>query len=365
MKKTQAALAAATLILTSGAFAANFEAYGVLDTGVTYTHIKGGVDKFEMTSGNYAGPRVGLRGEEKLSDALTVKFILEAGFADDTGELGASGKLFNRESQLALTGNWGTFGMGRVAGFSSGSSSLSWYWDMEPFETGYIDAGIQATQQDVWTLHSNTLYYVSPTFAGAKFGIQYALNNTSDTESARWADNDGWVNFALRWDGQGAKAILAYESTKNGKLNNDDDAQTVKLAAVYSAIPDELQLYAGLSWFKNYKTFSSSTWDGDLAAADFVNGKGLEGYSGFLGLKQKLGNGDALAMVQYMNGENKGHAPGAQKDFSRWVVSVGYHLYVSKRTMGYFIASYADGKDLLEDNATNRVMTHVGLTHYF
>lgn len=365
MKNTSVAVAVSAAMFGSCACAANFEMYGVMDTGLSYTHVKGGADKLEMTSGNYAGPRVGLRGEEKISDSLTVKFIAEAGFADDTGALGESGKLFNRESQLALSGNWGTFGMGRMGGFSSGSSSMSWYWDMEPFETGYIDAGIQATQQDVWTLHSNTFYYVSPTVSGAKIGIQYALNGTNDTESSRWADNDGWMNIAARWDGNRARAVLAYESTKYGKQNNDDDAHTVKFAAVYSAIPEQLQLYAGVSWFKNYKTFSSSTWDGDMTAGDFINGKSLEGYSGFLGLKQKVGDGDALAMIQYLSGENKGHQIGAEKDFSRYVVSLGYHRYFSKRTMGYVIASFADGKDLLENNATNRLMSHIGLTHYF
>lgn len=46
---------------------------------------------------------------------------------------------------------------------------------MEPFETGYIDAGIQASQVNVWRLNSNALYYVSPVVAGFKAGLQYSF----------------------------------------------------------------------------------------------------------------------------------------------------------------------------------------------
>lgn len=62
-----------------------------------------------------------------MGDNLTLGFILEAGFNSDIGVQGEDGKIFNRESQIYLTGDWGTLGFGRVGGFSSGMSSLSWY----------------------------------------------------------------------------------------------------------------------------------------------------------------------------------------------------------------------------------------------
>lgn len=141
MKKTLTT-AAVLSALSCVASATEVTLYGVIDTGFTYQHTEGGDDSFAMTSGNYAGPRFGFKGTEDLGDNLTLGFVLEAGFNSDTGAQGEDGKIFNRESQIYLSGDWGTLGFGRVGGFSSGMSSLSWYWDFEPFETGYVDAGI-------------------------------------------------------------------------------------------------------------------------------------------------------------------------------------------------------------------------------
>ena len=132
-------VAAATLAtLSAGAMAAQVQVYGVMDMGFTYSHIRHheNADKFEMSNNMYAGSRFGFKGTEDLGDGTKVGFILENGFVPDTGALGADSNIFNRESQLYLQGSWGQLGFGRVGAFSSGSSSLGWYWDLEPFETG-------------------------------------------------------------------------------------------------------------------------------------------------------------------------------------------------------------------------------------
>ena len=183
MFKKSLVAVAALATFSAGAMAANVELYGVVDIGFTYTHTshqeKG--DKFEMSNNLYAGSRFGFRGTEDLGNDLTVGF--------------------NRESQLYLKGSWGQLGFGRVGAFSSGSSSLSWYWDLEPFETGYNDAGIQASQVNVWRLNSNTIYYISPVYAGFKFGAQYSLTGDADPtrqEDPNWSDNNNFANVALR-----------------------------------------------------------------------------------------------------------------------------------------------------------------------
>ena len=108
MKKTLTAVA--VLGALSGAtLAADVTLYGVIDTGFTYQHTEGGDDSFAMTSGSYAGPRFGFKGTEALGDNLTLGFILEAGFNSDTGVQGEDGKIFNRESQIYLTSDWGTW----------------------------------------------------------------------------------------------------------------------------------------------------------------------------------------------------------------------------------------------------------------
>ena len=52
---------------------------------------------------------------------------------------------------------------------------------------------------NVWSLHSNSMYYVSPTFAGAKFGIQYSMTGDADKEAELWEERDQWVNGDHPW----------------------------------------------------------------------------------------------------------------------------------------------------------------------
>lgn len=229
---------AAFLAAGTCASAADVKVYGAIDTGLTYKHVaESGGDRLEMTSGNYAGPRFGLKGSEDLGDGLSVGFILENGFSSDSGALGKDGSIFNRESQIYLKTRFGTFGAGRVGAFSSGSSSLSWYWDLDPFETGYIDAGIQASQVNVWRLNSNALYYVSPVVAGFKAGLQYSFTGEADKEADKFSDNSSFLNAALRWDGANARALLGFEAERFGAAAANevrrDDAFNVKLAGAW------------------------------------------------------------------------------------------------------------------------------------
>lgn len=369
MKKTLTAVA--VLGALSGAtLAADVTLYGVIDTGFTYQHTEGGDDSFAMTSGSYAGPRFGFKGTEAMGDNLTLGFILEAGFNSDTGVQGEDGKIFNRESQIYLTGDWGTLGFGRVGGFSSGMSSLSWYWDFEPFETGYVDAGIQASQVNVWNVHSNTIYYVSPTYAGAKLGVQYSLTNEEDQEDARWVNNSKWLNVALRWDGVNTKVIGAVEAEfygDNADTKNFEDAYSFKLAATWTPGGAATTLYAGMNYITNYRRISDANWndfdiDGLTESSD-----GYDAISGFLGVRYTVGAANWLAQVQYQDGEFEGAASGQDGDFKRYAVGLGCHYYFSNRTMGYAVVSWAKGEGWLnkDENITNRTAASLGLVHYF
>lgn len=373
--KTIKPLAALILASTLGAGTAmaaepTVTLYGVIDTGLQYTHVfKQSTDTFEMNSGNYAGSRWGLKGSEKIGNS-TVGFILESGFASDTGTSGQGGRLFGRESQIYVKGNYGTFGAGRVGAFTSGSSSLSRYWDFEPFETGYTDAGVQGTQVNVWTLHSNTLYYVSPKFSGFEAGAQYSIAGDNN-ETTGLAADDHFGNIFLRWDGQTAKAITGLEVYHIGHANSgtepNKDRWSFKLAGAWTPNGGPATLYAGYNFYKNQAKFSDSTWDDDSKLVFDKSGKGLEGHAFFLGGRYQIGNASLLGQFQFLTGKNKGAVEGAEDSYKRYVASLGCHYFFSKRTMGYAVASYAKGTGLLDadDMATNRVITTVGVTHWF
>lgn len=364
------AAAVSAAAFAASANAADIKFYGAVDTGLTYTHgYDSDVNTFEMTSGNYAGPRWGVKGSEELATGVKVNFILEAGFASDTGALGKNGSLFNRESQINISSDYGTIGFGRVGAFTSGSSSLSWYWDMEPFETGYIDAGVQASQINVWRLNSNTIYYVSPTFAGVKFGAQYSLTGENDKEAEKFSDNNSFANIAVRYDGEALRAVAGLEYERFGQKttgfrDRQDDAYNFKLAGAYAPGNGPLTIYAGMSWFKNYSAYSNAVWV-DSPAFDADGTKRLDAWSGFIGAKYTIGQADLLASVQYLDGRNKDAFANAEDDYSRIVGAVGCHYHLSGRTMLYAIGSYSDGSGMLAEANSNRFMAHLGMTHFF
>ena len=112
MKKTLVAVSVLGAFAGS-ALAADVQLYGILDTGVGYSHIDmdtsgvDDVDSFEMKSGVGSGSRWGLKGTEDLGNGLAVGFILENGFDSDDGSEDSTGVMFNRESSLLLEGSFG------------------------------------------------------------------------------------------------------------------------------------------------------------------------------------------------------------------------------------------------------------------
>ncbi|MGN1209273.1 MAG: porin [Duodenibacillus sp.] len=347
--------------------------YGVVDLGLQYTHTnEQNTNALEMAPGNYAGSRFGFKGSEEIAPGTSVGFVLESGFDSDTGA--GKDQFFNRESQIYVKGDWGTLGAGRVGAFTSGMGSLSRYWDFDPFETAYLDAGIQATQIGNWDVHSNTLYYVSPSIAGFEFGAQYSFSGLyEDKETTGMADDNHFFNAFVRWDGATAKAILGAEVESIGHAKEDttspnNDRWSVKAAASWTPEGGPLTLFAGWNYYRNQNRFSDSSWDDDSNVAYDDSGRGLDANSFFLGARYTVGKASWLGQVQYLNGENKGAVDGAKEDsFERFVVSAGVHYMFSNSTMGYAAASWAKGNGLLdqEESLTNRVVTTVGVTHWF
>ena len=140
MKKTLAALAVLGAFAGS-AMAADVTLYGALDTGFEYKHTKltgdKAVDKFDMQTGWDTGNRWGLKGSEDLGNGYKVGFKLESGFNGDDGTMGQDSRLFGREANLFVTGDFGTLSMGRVGALSSGMGSYNVVYGYAAFGTGW------------------------------------------------------------------------------------------------------------------------------------------------------------------------------------------------------------------------------------
>lgn len=239
MKKTLAALAVLGAFAGS-ALAAEVQLYGIIDTGVGYSHIDmdnsgvgnshlnpvtsgvDDVDSFEMKSGVGSGSRWGLKGTEELGNGLTVGFILEDGFDSDTGSEDSSDVMFNRESSLFLQGNFGKIALGRMGALNSGQSSWSKIGMINAFGTSYGNFTAQAS--NLFSLAGqwdNMIAYESPDFAGFKVFAQYGMgSNDHENESS----SDRFYSLGLTYNngpfaGYFAVDSINYKTAKFGEEN--------------------------------------------------------------------------------------------------------------------------------------------------
>lgn len=115
MKKTTIALAAAAS-LCSGAALAQVTVYGIVDVGVArVTNVNAAGDsatKMPSLTGSLPS-RIGFKGSEDIGKDTKVLYVLETGYAPDSGTLGQGNRLFGRQAWVGLKGAYGTVMLGR------------------------------------------------------------------------------------------------------------------------------------------------------------------------------------------------------------------------------------------------------------
>lgn len=402
MKKTLVAVSVLGAFAGS-ALAADVQLYGILDTGVGYSHIDmdtsgvDDVDSFEMKSGVGSGSRWGLKGMEDLGNGLTVDFILENGFDSDDGSEDSTGVMFNRESSLFLEGSFGKLAFGRMGALNSGQSSWSKVGMINAFGTSYGEFTAQAS--NVFSLAGqwdNMIAYETPDFAGFKLFTQYGMgSNDNENESS----SNRFYSLGVTYNngpfaGYFAVDSINYKTAKFSKgewpNNGDDidDSLTVTLGGSYDF--DVVKIYLGAQYFDEVRL---SSLGGPICRANDVRDLGISGFDLSINDIAKLKgygislSGDApLAGGRVMFGLGYVDADAADsldkalsqniagfRDFEiqRYVVSAGYSYPFSKRTDVYGVASYMqDNEDTSRESGTleqdpSAYSFYVGLRHRF
>ena len=402
MKKTLVAVSVLGAFAGS-ALAADVQLYGILDTGVGYSHIDmdtsgvDDVDSFEMKSGVGSGSRWGLKGTEDLGNGLTVGFILENGFDSDDGSEDSTGVMFNRESSLFLEGSFGKLAFGRMGALNSGQSSWSKVGMINAFGTSYGEFTAQAS--NVFSLAGqwdNMIAYETPDFAGFKLFAQYGMgSNDNENESS----SNRFYSLGVTYNngpfaGYFAVDSINYKTAKFSKgewpNNGDDidDSLTVTLGGSYDF--DVVKIYLGAQYFDEVRL---SSLGGPICRANDVRDLGISGFDLSINDIAKLKgygislSGDApLAGGRVMFGLGYVDADAADsldkalsqniagfRDFEiqRSVVSAGYSYPFSKRTDVYGVASYMqDNADTSRESGTleqdpSAYSFYVGLRHRF
>ncbi|MFM0057798.1 porin [Paraburkholderia phytofirmans] len=130
MKVTRTALSAtflAAVTASASAFASggaqaqsSVTLYGIVDTGVQYyNRATGGGSVVGMPSLTGEVPsRFGLRGVEDLGGGYKTFFVLENGFAMNSGALNYGGRLFGRQANVGVSSPYGSLTLGRQMNMS-------------------------------------------------------------------------------------------------------------------------------------------------------------------------------------------------------------------------------------------------------
>ena len=398
MKKTLAAVAVLGAFAGS-ALAADVQLYGIVDTGLRYTHFDAdsaaagydATDSFGIQSGNQSGSRFGFKGTEDLGNGLTVGFILENQFNSDDGSQTDDDHFFRRESSLFLQGGFGKVAMGRMGSINGGTSSWAKYGVLSAFSTSWdysAQAGSWAIGGGLW---DNMIAYETPDFAGFKVFAQYGMG-TNDAENESRSDRyyaigasyaNGPLNLYFAVD-----SINYQTADADGALANAsdiDDSLTITFGGNYDF--EVLKLFAGAQYFDEIKLSKIGCGVGmmDVTEYNSVTGTGTEkdpyksnyasmfkGWSLGVSASIPAAGGQVLVGAAYLDAEAADSVAKTNEndELSRWIVSAGYDYPLSKRTNVYGVVTYAQDsleytKSDIKDQDPTIFAAMVGIRHKF
>ena len=216
MKKTLIALA---VLAASGATFAQSSVtlYGIADVVIH----KDKNESTKMSSGGVSGSRLGFKGTEDLGGGLKANFLLERGFAIDTGvESGG----FNRQAYVGLSGGFGEVKLGNV---------YTAYDDISGATNPVFDSVLAPTA--VWASTgytsnpTNNLYYATPSMGGVSAALSTNVKEGGESVSA----------FNVTYNGGPVYAGVAYQKegdVKFTRLNGSYDLGAAKLLAGYGNV---------------------------------------------------------------------------------------------------------------------------------
>ena len=378
-KKSLAALA--VLGAAAGyASAADVTLFGVVDTGLIYTHQsfddskEADVNKFSMDSGVSSASRFGLKGTEELGNGLKVGFKLENGFQSDSGALKSEKRIFDREASVSVYSDFGTLSMGRMGGVGSGAGTYDLVLaTADAFDGGDNNVFGFATSDR----YDNMVTYQTPKFAGLQATVQYSFNEDSVEETAREGSSavNRYSSAALTGDVGALQTVLAYEfqNYKSFGAAEHDDGQIVYLGGNYDC--GFAKTFVMGQYFKGIQgsganALASMVKGAKLTTFDTDFDKGVKGFGAHLGTIVPISNGDLTVGAYYVDGTAETSKTGVEeRDFDYMGLATKYEYRLSKRTSVYLAAGYykatldATTKAGEVEEKVGEVFT--GLTHAF
>jgi predicted porin len=334
-----------------------------------------------MSTGFRSGARWGIKGVEDLGNGYSVGFVLEQGFSSNNGATAngysvfdstgndetkyskTENGTFNRESKLYVQGGFGQLGFGRLGSLAGGAqtNSILTGWALG---TSY-GAGSWTNLAIGNGRVNNAIAYVSPVMAGLKIAAMYSNGTTTDTK--QWSGNHHYYGIGAQYSFGGFTNSLIFEATdgkgdKSTGTSKTVDGEKVGVVGKYTDTQYLINLGIGykIGIFTPQFAYQYNWQDGGNKDNVFGLSTAVEvaGGTAKIGARYLLGKNDAVT-----TGEDKRRA---------WTVNAAYEYPISKRTLVYGYAGYADGSKLLDkdlkagqDIKYNGYQVAVGLQHSF
>jgi len=217
MKIIKAGLAACVGIGAASplpAAASSLQGYGSLSQGVSYVSNIAGGSSTRIDPGTMQPDRFGLRGSEDMGDGLRANFLLESGFATQTGSSIVPGVLFNRNAWVGLSNRWGSFQLGRqpdylfdvIGKYSNGFQLTNFFL----FHPGNLDNLANTFQAN------NSIKLISPATQDWQVGGQYGFSSITPSNGSRKGPRSATTTSAFtRYQHQGFSGAVAFTLIKD------------------------------------------------------------------------------------------------------------------------------------------------------
>lgn len=311
MQPLRLTLAAAALASPS-LFAADVTLYGSIDTGLRladYSSIDGRDPgtTLAMEGGQYYSNLIGLKGEEKLSDGVSLGFVLEGLFNSDTGSLYEEGRLFGNQAMLTLSGDKWTAAFGRLQALASTLGQFDMAAGMDPFEGGWAEAGGSDLFANPGLSLNNAVVGRFTPVTGLTLSAMYSLDVKEANEPV-YGDNRHYTGLGANYAVGGLTAGVIFESVSKGRTGQATD-NMVKAGITYDFGP--VKAYATYAYSEGHDWY----------------GQTLDAQSYLVGLTAPRGRGPCARVAAVARRQS---GAGRKQDVRAFAVCVVGRLHVSR-----------------------------------
>ncbi|WP_157268965.1 porin [Azohydromonas aeria] len=328
-------LAAAALAACAGTASAQagVSVFGLVDAYVESARISGQPTVNRVSSGGSAASRWGLRGSEDLGGGLAASFVIENGFAPDTGTALQGGRLFGRQAWVGLaSATAGEIRLGRQYAplhYSMQSSDIDAFSAFSPVFAMYLSNGEQSRQD-------NQLSWWSPKLGGFSGAVSVAAGEGAAVAPG---PTTGWIPAAgtarrslgalLRYQGGALDASAGFHQGGQALPAGDAEQRAFNL---------------GATWRLGGAQLGGNFWEhrNELPTAATARSRGFA-----VGVRAPVAGAlSVVAQVGQVRDNGRAYATGAAKAEGRTThVNVGANYTLSRRTELYLRYARVEDRD--------------------